>query len=278
MHCEVNVTKNNKVLTAVIAVLSLLIAGCGGFLLYQHFNNQPSEQVPTEPSSSAITTVAETTEAPTGATEQTEGTTVPPEPNPIDFARWQGAENDDIYSWIQVPNTEIDYPVLQSKPDYDDNFYLDHGLDKDYRFAGSIYSQRANAQDYSDRVTVLYGHNMRDGSMFATLHWFADPDFFSENTAMTVYTPDKQLDYEIVAGIEYGSDHILNTHDFSDDAVYQRFLDEVILDSSAGNIRDGVTLDVSDRILILSTCQNWGDGRYLVVGRLVRETPLYAAE
>ena len=276
--------RNKKVLTAVVVALSLLIVGCGGFLLYKNLNEGQSEEeygclaasVMTQQSQTASGTSSSqaqtAADASTAQQSQTAASTVPAAPNPVDFPTLE-VQNPDIYSWINIPNTQVDYPVLQS-PD-DDNFYLDHGVDKDYRFAGAIYSQRCNAKDYSDRVTVLYGHNMRNGSMFATLHWFSDPSFFAQNEQMTIYTDDRQLNYQIVAAYVYGDNHIMNSFDFNNDEVYRDFLDSVLNPHSIdSNVREGATLDISDRIVILSTCLNYGDGRYLVVGKLTGESPL----
>lgn len=94
--------------------------------------------------------------------------------NPIDFESLQ-AQNDEIYSWIYIPDTNINYPVCRSNTN--DNFYLDHDIYGNYSFSGSIYSQYCNSIYMHDRVTVLYGHNMADGSMFADLYKFTNTDF-----------------------------------------------------------------------------------------------------
>lgn len=75
-----------------------------------------------------------------------------------------------------MPDTVIDYPVLQPK-NHDDDYYLHHNLQKKYSFAGCIYSRKDNAMDFSDDITVLYGHNMINGSMFAGIKKFSDEDF-----------------------------------------------------------------------------------------------------
>ena len=108
--------------------------------------------------------------------------------------------NSDAYSWIYIPNTNISLPVMQSAED--DNFYLEHDIDKNYKFAGCIYSQSKNKKDYSDRVTVLYGHNMADGSMFANLHYYMDDEFFDTHRYIYIYTPDRRLTYEVVSAYE----------------------------------------------------------------------------
>ena len=94
-------------------------------------------------------------------------------PEGIDFAELSSI-NPDIYAWIRIPDTQIDYPVLQREED--DTYYLRHNSSGRYAFAGSIYTEEANSRDFKDPMTVLYGHNMRDGSMFQNLHFFEDEE------------------------------------------------------------------------------------------------------
>ena len=88
-------------------------------------------------------------------------------------------KNSDVYSWIYIPNTNVDYPVVQPGKNLSDDFYLNHNVNRENEFAGAIYTEKQNAKDYSDPVTVLYGHNMLNGSMFKSLHKFEDAKFCS---------------------------------------------------------------------------------------------------
>ncbi len=195
--------------------------------------------------------------------------------NPKNFKKLHSL-NPDLYAWIKIPNTNIDNPVAQSSVD-DDNYYLHHNYLGNYEFAGTIYSQRQNSKYFMDPVTVLYGHNMLDGSMFADLHKFADKDFFDKNEIMYVYTDGYILTYQIFAAYEYDDRHILNSFDFADDAVFEGYLQTCLNPhSSNANIRQGVTLDVEDKILTLSTCTNYNSSlRYLVQGVLIDEQRTY---
>ena len=263
--------KKKLILTVVITVLVLLIAVSGGILLHKCADTKRAEKTYDEIASS----YAHNSDA-TGRPDVTDSSGVPLPVNPVDFAGLWKNENPEIYSWLRVPNTNVDYPVLQSESD--DNYYLDHGADGKENYAGAIYSQFCNKKDYSDRVTVLYGHNMASGLMFASLHNFEDNDFFEKNKTMTVYTPDKQLDYEIVSAFVYSDIHILNSFDFSKDEVYRGFLNDVLNPHSIqSNVRKDAALDINDRLLVLSTCNDNNEGRYLVVGKLVKETDLQPA-
>ncbi len=93
--------------------------------------------------------------------------------------------NGDIYAWITVPGTQIDYPVLQSDTD---NYYLEKNLDHTKGYPGCIYSNSCNSREFTDLLTVLYGHNMKNGSMFGSLHDYEQEEFFRENREIIIYT------------------------------------------------------------------------------------------
>lgn len=189
--------------------------------------------------------------------------------NPINFEELQNI-NSDLYAWIKIPGTVIDYPVAQSSNE-DDNYYLHHNYMGNYEFAGTIYSQRHNTKYFVERVTVLYGHNMLDGSMFASLHDFSDPEFFEENDTLYIYIPGHILTYKIFAAYDYDDRHIMNSFKFYDDEVYEQYLKDC-LNPHATNamVREGVELSIEDRIITLSTCHDYNSSmRFLVQGVLV---------
>lgn len=187
---------------------------------------------------------------------------------PIDFEKlWQ--TNEDIYAWIRVPNTNIDYPILQHKTN--DEFYLHHNIYGKYEYAGAIYSEkRCNTKDFTDKNTVLYGHNMTKGYMFENLHKFQDEEFFKENSEFFIFTPEKKLTYKIVSAFQYNNYHVMFSFDFSTDSGYQQYIDTIKNPGySAVNVREGVEVTTDDKLVTLSTCLGNGkEYRYLVVGVL----------
>ena len=191
--------------------------------------------------------------------------------NPINFEELQKI-NKDLYAWIKIPGTVIDYPVAQSSND-DDNYYLHRDYRGNYDFAGTIYSQRYNTKYFIERVTVLYGHNMLDGSMFAGLHQFSDPEFFKENDTIYIYTPGHILTYKIFAAYDYDNRHIMNSFKFYKDDVYEQYLKDCLNPHSANAIvRDGTELTLDDKIITLSTCHDYiSNLRFLVQGVLVND-------
>ena len=188
--------------------------------------------------------------------------------NPINFTKLQST-NKDVYAWIKIPDTNIDYAVVQSSADKDDLFYLDHNIDGKYEFAGMIFSQKKNSLDFTDPVTVLYGHNMKNGSMFHDLHKFQDKDFFDKHDTIYIYAPGHIYTYKVVSAYIYDDRHILNSFDFSQKKELKAYFKSIQNPHSVVcNVRDDVSLSVKDKILTLSTCTSIDSQRYLVQGVL----------
>lgn len=91
----------------------------------------------------------------------------------VDFASLQ-AINPDIVAWLRIPGV-LEYPVVRGK---DNSYYLNHTVQKTYNIAGSIFLDYRNERDFSDSKNIIYGHNMKDGSMFHVLRNYQDIDFF----------------------------------------------------------------------------------------------------
>ncbi len=188
--------------------------------------------------------------------------------NPIDFKALQ-ERNSDVCGYIKVPGTNVDYPVLQVT-DLKESYYLNHNIDKKYEFAGSIYSQKYNSRDFTDPHTVLYGHNMLNGSMFATLHRFKNKDFFEQNRYIYIYTPGHILTYEIFAAYRFDNRHLLYWFDCTTQSGFKTYLDTIYNHKDTiKNIKKDVKVTEKDRIITLSTCITNDNYRYLVQGVLI---------
>ena len=85
--------------------------------------------------------------------------------------------NPDIYAWIYIPGTKVDYPVLQHPTD--NTYYLNYNMNGTRGYPGCIYTEKENNKDFSDFNTIMYGHNMRNETMFETLHYYEDKAFLS---------------------------------------------------------------------------------------------------
>lgn len=180
-------------------------------------------------------------------------------------------ENEDIYAWINVPDTVINYPVLQHPTELD--YYLDYNIDHSEGYPGCIYSQYLNSKDFSDFNTVLYGHNMKAGTMFAGLHNFEDEEFFSEHPYVYIFTEEGVLVYEVYAEVHFSDVHLLANYDLGSSSGRQGFLDDVnSCDIDNAHFRNDMDITVDDNLLTLSTCiSGQASNRLLLVCVLVAD-------
>lgn len=190
----------------------------------------------------------------------------------VDITSLQQEVNSDIYAWITVPGTVIDYPVLQHPEEMD--YYLEYNLDGTKGYPGCIYTQRMNGKEWEDVNTVLYGHNMKNGTMFAGLHKFEDGSFFEENRYIYVYTEDgRVLVYEIFAAYVAGNEHLLMSYDLYTETGVRSYFDSIFSHTGSGcHFLEDVELTAEDKIITLSTCiSGQAAKRYLVQGVLRAE-------
>lgn len=198
-------------------------------------------------------------------TSQTEKVEVP-----VDFAKLKKA-NEDIYAWISIPSVNVDYPILQHPKD--NAFYLNRAVNKKWSAYGSIFTEKYNTKDFSDFNTLIYGHNMRNGSMFGSLKKFRDASFFEENRYITIYMENRILKYEIFAACTWDNKHILANRNFDLHENRNVYLEEIfaVRDMNSQVKRD-IKVTSNDRIVTLSTCMNDRSKRFIVSGVLVYDS------
>ena len=190
--------------------------------------------------------------------------------SPVDFTALQAA-NPDIYAWLYIPGTEINYPLLQREQE--DHYYLDHSYTGQADKNGALFTEhRYNRRDFSDPVTVVYGHHMKSGRMFGNLQaTYSSEEALRQYREVVVYLPDQELRYRVFAAVPFSSDHILYYYNFTREASYQSFLDEVYSVRALGASFDPeVRATPEDRLLILSTCLSGNSKkRFLVLAKLI---------
>ena len=243
--------KAKKVFWGIILVLAMLVVAGGACFIALHFFSEDNSKDYIKPTNS------------NGSYAENHN---------IDWNKLK-ERNTDVYSWVYVPGTKVDHVVVQPSKSKSDLYYIDKDLDKNYKFAGTIFSERMNKKDYSDPITVLYGHNMINGGMFATLHKFHNPKFFKKHKKMYVYQPHRRLTYRIYSAFTYDDRHIMNSFDFTDAKVLKKFQKMTLKPKSMDkNVRKHTNLNQDSKILILSTCTNGASNtRYLVLGVLIKD-------
>ncbi|WP_394524218.1 class B sortase [Lacrimispora sp. JR3] len=175
------------------------------------------------------------------------------------------AINKDVLGWLTIDDTSIDYPLVQGETDMD---YLNQDVRGNFSFSGSIFLSCLNQPDFTDSYSLIYGHNVDTGGMFADVKKFTESEFFETHRTGTLYLKNQSLKVELFACMEAdGYDRIIYAPGKECDM-------EELLGYLAGNsvcYREiGVTS--KDRIIGMSTCENaQTNGRIILFGRLVEE-------
>lgn len=189
------------------------------------------------------------------------------------YAKYQRLleENSDFFGWIHIPDTKVDYPVMYA-PDRKD-FYVKHNFNKTYSDYGVPFIQENCIPDLSDNL-VIYGHNMKDGSMFNGLEAYASQDFYDKHKVIQFDTLLGYGEYEVVAvfrTVAYTPD-AFRYYDFVDAASEKEFNNYITQCKELSLYPIETTAQYGDRLITLSTCEySQTDGRFVIVAKEVRE-------
>ena len=183
----------------------------------------------------------------------------------MDFAALQEV-NSDVLGWILIPYTRISYPLVQGS---DNAYYLNHTWKKTSSSVGSIFLECQNSSSLGDFNTIVYGHRMRNGSMFASLKYYDQQSYWVEHPRVYIMNKAGMYTYEIFSAYEAGVTEDTYRLGFGGDTQKQAFLDFCVEKSV---ISTGIVPTVEDRILTLSTCTGRGhETRWVVQAVLVEE-------
>lgn len=173
---------------------------------------------------------------------------------------WEGlkAVNEEIVAWIQIEGTEISYPVLKGS---DNDYYLKHTFEGNYNSAGAIFMDYNNSSDFSDCNTIIYGHNMRNGSMFGRLRKHFQDQESVPGRYIWICTPDKNYRYEIFSSHVVDAVGEVYTLFSAPDEQFGQYLDHMKQQSL---VDFGVTVGKEDKIITLSTCTGNESTRFVV--------------
>ena len=173
--------------------------------------------------------------------------------------------NSDIRAWLYYESTNINYPVVQGK---DNDYYLTVGFDNTWALGGSLFIDSITKEPFEQFNTIIYGHHMKDGSMFGDIKKLKDPEYAKKHPQFELVTPEGKYHLIICAFLNQPSDsNVYNTNfDEEDTEGKQAYIDNVI------ETADYVTeepMSVDDRLVILSTCAyEYQNARYVVVCRM----------
>ncbi len=179
----------------------------------------------------------------------------------VDFEALRG-QNADIIAWIYSPDTPINYPIAQSE---DNDYYLRRLTDGTRNTAGTIFVDFRNAPDFSDRNTLVYGHNMKNDTMFGTLSEYGRQSYYEAHKELWLLTPEKTFRLLPIAGFVTRADSDSYTL-FDTGEGLRGYLEEAVARSE---FETEVPIDRVEQIVTLSTCTYQGvDKRFILVCEL----------
>lgn len=184
-------------------------------------------------------------------------------PVDVDFELLK-AQCKDIVGWIYSPDTVINYPVVRAE---DNDYYLHRFIDGSYNAGGSIFVDYTCAADFSTPNTIIYGHHMNDGSMFASIRDYWKEGYYEAHPVLYLNTPAQNYKIELFTGYVTDANSDVYTIDFPNDEYHQWYLEWI---RSMSNFENDVQVGLEDKIVTLSTCSyEFDDARYVIQGKLV---------
>ena len=250
----------------IIVLVIILVVSIWGILFYLN-SQQESKDTNERLQEIAATQVDEDANAEDTSKDTSAGLDEP-FVSPINFAALK-QENEDIYGWICIEDTVIDYPILQSSEDEPD-YYADYTVDHVKGYPGAIFTESdLNKDPFEDAVTVVYGHRMKNDTMFGSLDNWEDDEYRDNHSTIQVFTEKHTYKYQIAFVQVYDTRNILATYDCNTESGYSEFL------KSLENVHsipywhsDEIKTSTDTPMIVLSTC--YGDNR-LLIGAVLTE-------
>lgn len=184
----------------------------------------------------------------------------------VDFSSLEEI-NPDVVAWLTCEGTEIDYPVVLGT---DNDYYLRHLFTGERNKLGAIFIDYRNHGNFSDKNTIIYGHNMKDGSMFSSLTKYKNQNYYDSYPAMVLYTPDGDYKIELFAGIIVDGNYESVRFDFKNNHDFQSYIDSL---KKMSTFESNTLVNADDQIVTLCTCSyEFNNARYALYGKL---TPIW---
>ena len=246
----------------IIAILLIIIIASAISLVKEWMDAAAQRRLEESLAEAARQTEAET--EPLETEEETEAETEAPYVSPIDFAPLL-ATNPDTIGWIRVPDTKIDYPIVQSP---DNQYYLHKDFEGKDSVYGTIYLDADSKSDFSGWNNPIYGHHMKDGSMFKDVVKFKDQDFFENHRYFEIYTPERTIHLKTLGCYYSDSNGIVRKTSFKSQASFDKWVSERLAPCSFAEVPE----QPFDSMFVLVTCSyEQNDARTLLFAAEVDE-------
>ena len=183
-------------------------------------------------------------------------------------------QNNDIVAWLEIPNTKINYPVLQTT---DNEYYMTHTYKKEYSSDGSIFLDKDYDWNIPSSNLLIYGHNNKNSNMFQDLLKYEDESYYKEHPIIEFTTLDEDCNYEIIAvfksRVYYKSEKNVFRYYYFINAENEEEYNYYVEESKKASLYDtGKTAEYGEQLLTLSTCEySQEDGRFVIVARKISQ-------
>ena len=267
----------------VAAIIGLLVVG---FLIVRHLwwdkrsdklneelqqaveiNSPAVSAAPSAKPVASATPKPSATPAPSASPTPTPSPTPEPTPTPevapikVDFDKLK-KENKDVIGWLYCEDTKVNYAIVWREGD--NEYYLDHLFNGEQNEKGTVFADKRNKTPFEEWNTVLYGHNMKDDSMFGIIDEYGQQEFYDEHPIMYIITPEKDYKVEICCSFLTGLES--TTFEFPrTEGNPAKTIDDI---EKYSYIDTGIVPTLEDKLVSFSTCYEEEDHRYVVIGVL----------
>lgn len=175
--------------------------------------------------------------------------------------------NPDIYAWISINGTVVNYPILQNA--LNDEFYLNHNLDLSTGYPGCLYTQRVNTKTFKDVFTVVYGHNMRNGTMFGGLKNYTNKKYFDTHNEILVETATEKIIYDVICAASTDDTNLFVKYRMTNVLGPKALIQDLSKQKGTITVKNAADMILpNDTFLVLSTCRNINkSGRDIVIAK-----------
>ena len=266
-----NSTRKNWVYNLLLIVFAVVFVVCVWRIAAYYLQKGKSEEVTKELESQVLSyeettsdSLEESSDSNTGGGGGSGGVHRARIPSSVDFETLK-AQNSEVVAWLFNENGIVNYPVMQAA---DNEYYLNHLIDGSENINGSLFLHFGNAPDFSDKNTLLFGHSMKNGTMFACLLRYRNQSYYNNYPCFYLYTPNGNYRLDVFAAYEtldddraYSSSGRISEGDLNDLVAYMQ---------SRSSIATEIEVSGKDRIVSLSTCAYSSDNaRFIVAAKLV---------
>lgn len=285
-----NLSRTRKILSIILLVLGCVLAVAAisyGVIQYQTHSSSEDQldimrlsAMESENSSSTESTAeeelpSEAEPEPSPSPEPIPETVIPLTANPYQDSF---LANEDMAGWLQIPGTNIDYPIMWTPRD--ENYYLRRSFNGSKDNNGCLILDTDSSLEPLTTNLIIHGHNMRSGAMFGNLTEYEDPDYCQEHSLITLYTEELQRNYQVLAvfrsQVFLKTDQVFKFYQFFQADTEEEF------QNFYQNIKDlslydtGVTAEFGDHFITLSTCSyHVEQGRFVVVAKEIESGESY---